>query len=76
MSRKETQQKQCSEERERERKTEREREIKRESVPGHCVKQESTYWKWNFPMSPHVRLSVGWLVGRFVLERLLSFLPS
>ena len=22
------------------------------------------FWKWNFPMTPHVRLSVGWLVGR------------
>ena len=33
------------------------------------VKPVSTrfyYWKYNFPMTPHVCLSVGWLVGRSV----------
>ena len=29
--------------------------------------QDNDYlWKWNFPITPHVGLSVGWLVGRLV----------
>ena len=30
------------------------------------------YWKWNFPMTRSVRLSVGWLVGRSVRHNVLK----
>ena len=38
----------------------------------HASIHQSVYWKWNFPMRPNVRRSVGWLVVPLVCHNFLQ----